>query len=55
LRPWLFRLKAIFTKAEMDREFEGELQEHLDLLVEEFESRGLPRPEATSETIADDV
>jgi predicted permease len=46
MKPWLFRLKAVFSKTQLDHEFESELQDHLELLTEEYEAQGLPRPEA---------
>jgi predicted permease len=40
------RLRAMLAKRNLDREFDEELQEHLQLLADEYETRGMARDEA---------
>jgi putative ABC transport system permease protein len=46
LRAWLERLQALFTGRRLDREFDQELQAHLELLTEEHRRRGMTPEEA---------
>jgi predicted permease len=47
----LSRLVAVFRRRALDRDFEGELSAHIDLLTTRYEQRGLPREEARRQAI----
>jgi hypothetical protein len=46
MKSWLSRLKAVFTKQRLDREFDEELGEHIRLLIEEYETSGMAPTDA---------
>ena len=45
-RSILSRIHAVVTRARRDRDFDDELREHLALLIEEQQARGVPLEEA---------
>ncbi len=46
LRITASRLRAVFTKQRLDRDFDDELKHHLESLAEEYEAGGMSRGEA---------
>lgn len=46
LRVFAVRLRALFRRSQADRQFDEEMQEHLELLTERFVSRGMSRQDA---------
>ena len=47
----LSRALAVVRRRKLDREFDEEFNTHLELLTEQNERRGLPRPEARRHAI----
>jgi predicted permease len=48
LRVFFERIKELFEQSRANREFEDELEQHLQLLTDRFVSQGMPRREAVS-------
>jgi hypothetical protein len=46
LRVTASRVRSVVTKERLDREFNDELQEHLQMLTEEYQAKGMPSQEA---------
>jgi predicted permease len=46
LRVTAVRIRSVLTKERLDHEFDEELQEHLRMLTEEYEAKGMPSHEA---------
>jgi predicted permease len=44
--PWLGRVRSLFRKTELDREFDEEARSHIDLATDDYVQRGMSLPEA---------
>ena len=46
LRGFIAKLRGFLSRQQHDYEFDGEMQEHLQLLTERFAAQGMSREEA---------